>query len=403
MHAFVDLIERDQLDIDSLIARHVPIQEVEVISACLKSKKNLGVVLSYMPHDETLTKEYSPVKEALCIEPVRFVPAIKDELRVGIVGASTFAMTQLMPIISRIKNVAIKAVVDTHAATSLNASRRYGAAQALSHDSELFRNNLVDVVVIASPHKFHGEHALRALEHGKAVFMAKPMVTDFNQFDRLMTFVRKHPEIPFCVDYNRSFSFLIQKIKKVTQKRKTPLAIHYRTNAGFIPKENRIQTNVGAGRIIGEACHIFDIFCYLTDSKPLAVSVEALHVGNTSLFPTDNVSVQISFADGSICSLLYTSLGHKDLGKERMEIFFDSKSIVMDDYDYLAGFGFPKSFDEVLSEPDKGYAVLLQHFFKYVKKEVATPPIDLERLATVARITLIADQLACNGGGSSDL
>jgi predicted dehydrogenase len=218
-----------------------------------------------------------------------------------------------------------------------------------------------------------------------------------------MTFVRKHPEIPFCVDYNRSFSFLIQKIKKVTQKRKTPLAIHYRTNAGFIPKENRIQTNVGAGRIIGEACHIFDIFCYLTDSKPLAVSVEALHVGNTSLFPTDNVSVQISFADGSICSLLYTSLGHKDLGKERMEIFFDSKSIVMDDYDYLAGFGFPKSFDEVLSEPDKGYAVLLQHFFKYVKKEVATPPIDLERLATVARITLIADQLACNGGGSSDL
>jgi predicted dehydrogenase len=192
----------------------------------------------------------------------------------------------------------------------------------------------------------------------------------------------------------------VQKIKKVVQKRKTPLAIHYRMNAGFIPKEHWIQTKVGAGRIIGEACHIFDLFCFLTDAQPRAVSVESLHAGSTSVFPTDNFSVQISFSDGSICSLLYTALGHKDLGKERMELFFDSKSIVMDDYDYLAGFGFPKSFDETLSEQDKGHAVLLNQFFTQIKKKSFTPPIAIERLSTVAKITLIVDQLACEGGGT---
>lgn len=403
MQAFVDLLERGHLDIDSLIPNQIPIEKIEEISLSLKSKKSLGAILSYVRNDDDQPKDQPAVKEPRVTDFIRFIPATKDELRVGFVGASTFARTQLMPIISRIKNVKIRAVVDTNMATSINASRRYGAAQPLVNDKDLFQQDLVDVVVIASPHKFHCDQALRALEKGKAVFIAKPMVTDFEQLDRLMSFMKKHPEVPLCVDYNRSFSSLIQKIKKVTQKRKTPLTIQYRVNAGFIPKENRIQTNGAAGRIIGDACHVFDVFCYLTDSKPLAISVEALHAGNTSLFPTDNVSVQISFADGSICSLLYTALGHKDLGRERMEIFFDSKSIVMEDYDYLAGFGFPKSFDEVLSEPDKGYSVLLNQFFKYVKKEIATPPIDLDRLATVARITLIADRLACNGGGSGEL
>ena len=152
--------------------------------------------------------------------------------------------------------------------------------------------------------------------------------------------------MPFCVDYNRSFAPFIEKIKKEVSERSSPLVIQYRMNAGFIPKDHWVQTEVGAGRIIGEACHIFDLFVYLTDSKPVAVSVEALKPENDNLFPTDNFSVQFSFADGSICALLYTSLGHKGLSKERMEVFYDSKSILMDDYKVLQGFGLPSSFSE---------------------------------------------------------
>ena len=53
--------------------------------------------------------------------------------------------------------------------------------------------------------------------------------------------------------------------------------IHYRMNAGYIPKEHWVQTDIGAGRIIGEACHIFDLFCYLIDAKPVSVSVESFN------------------------------------------------------------------------------------------------------------------------------
>ncbi|HSW73674.1 MAG TPA: Gfo/Idh/MocA family oxidoreductase, partial [Candidatus Limnocylindria bacterium] len=247
------------------------------------------------------------------------------------------------------------------------------------------------------------DQALRALRNGKAVFMEKPMLTDFEQFSRMKEFLATHPMIPFCVDYNRSFAPFIQKIKQEVVHRSSPLIVHYRMNAGFIPKEHWIQTDVGAGRIIGEACHIFDLFCFLTDSKPVSVSVEALHAKQDTIFPTDNFSAQIGFADGSLCTLLYTSLGHAQLGKERMELFYDSKSIVMDDYEYLVGHGLPKSFEESVASADKGHTQLLNLFFHQLQQSVFKPPIPLERLYNVAAITLIIDQLACEGGGTREI
>ncbi len=179
--------------------------------------------------------------------------------------------------------------------------------------------------------------------------------------------------------------------------------LHYRMNAGFIAKDHWVQTDIGAGRIIGEACHIVDLFCYLTASKPVAISVESMHSSDENIFPTDNFCVQVSFEDGSVCSLLYTSVGDTGLAKERMELFFDGKSIVMDDYTTLKGYGLPLGFNARATKQDKGHAALLRTFFTALKKPHFEPPIDYQRLDLVAELTLIIDALACNGGGAQDV
>ncbi len=307
-----------------------------------------------------------------------------------------------MPIISKLPAVKINAVVDTDLANAINASRTYGAATALSSDEQLLAGDLADVIVIASPHKFHSEQLLRALSKGKAVFVEKPMVTDFDQFKKVMSFLREHPHIPFTVDYNRPFSPFMQKIKQVIAKRTTPLVVHYRMNAGYIPKDHWIQTDLGAGQIIGQACHLFDLFCFLTDARPVSVSVETIRSHRDDLFTTDNFSAQVAFADGSLCTLLFTALGHSAVGKERMELFYDGKTIVMDDFLTLQGHGLPLSFNEKRSTMDKGHATLITKFFDAVKNKKEMP-ISLDRLATVAELTLIIDQLACQGGGVKEL
>ena len=179
--------------------------------------------------------------------------------------------------------------------------------------------------------------------------------------------------------------------------------INYRINAGFIPKEHWAQKNIGAGRLIGEACHIFDLFYDLTQSQPIAVSVDSMLTHQSNIFPTDNFISTVTFEDGSVCSLHYTALGHNQLGKERMELFFDSKSIILKDYKKLIGYGMPYGFNTSLKYSDKGHESLLKEFFYQVRQEHFTPPISLKRLEDVAKLTLIIDKLACDGGGFQEL
>lgn len=405
MTAIVAMIEQGQLAIDQLVHAEVNLEDVAKAYASLQSQKGLGIIISYGHGEPVKLVPDQPAPQAMPLaeKEIEFIPARRDALRVGIVGAGGFAKVKLMPMLARIKNASITAIVDANVTTAITMSRHYGVARVLADDRELFNEDLVDVVVIASPHKYHCDQVMRALDQGKAVFVEKPLVTDFEQLTRLHAMLDAHPNAPLCVDYNRAFAPCIQKIKEAIAERKTPLIIHYRMNAGYIPKEHWVQTDIGAGRIIGEACHIIDLFYYLTDARPVSVSVESLNTGTDTLFPTDNFVASISFSDGSICSLLYTSLGHKKLGKERMELFFDSKSIIMDDYMYLAGFGMRSSFDESGMTADKGHEALLNTFFERIKKPTFEPPIPFARLRAVSELTLIIDELACEGGGDREL
>jgi len=396
MQAVVQLIEKEQLHIEELISATIDVEKVNEAYECLKCKDALGVVLSYGSKDK---------KERELEDSPRFIPAVKDANRIAIVGAGGFAKVKLLPLISKMPNTSITAIVDADNATSSNVARLYGVQHRCISDQELWENDHADSVVIASPHKFHCAQALNALQRGKAVFLEKPMVTDFDQLKQFKEFLTTHPNARLCVDYNRSFSPFVQKIKQAIASRSNPFVMHYRVNAGYIPKEHWIQTDIGAGRIIGEACHIIDMFCYLTEAQPMSVSVEALHAGQEDIFPTDNFTAHIRFTDGSICSLLYTALGSGDLGKERMELFFDGKSIVMDDYTTLCMYGSRKAsvFDETSAWPDKGHEALLTQFFDTINRDSYQSPISFERLLMTAELTLIIDKLACEGGGEQIL
>jgi predicted dehydrogenase len=179
--------------------------------------------------------------------------------------------------------------------------------------------------------------------------------------------------------------------------------IFYRMNAGHLEKEEILQRTMGAGRLIGEACHIFDVFLYLVEAEPISVSVESLKPKTPYLFPTDNFSAQISFVDGSICTLIYTSLGNPSMGKERLEVYFDGKSIVMDDYISLEGYGLPMAFNEYVKYPNTGQATLINKFVKAVQKTPYEPPLELSRLYQATELTLVIDELALRGGGEKNL
>jgi predicted dehydrogenase len=106
----------------------------------------------------------------------------------------------------------------------------------------------------------------------------------------------------------------------------------YRMNAGRLPADHWAHGPQGGGRNIGEACHLYDLFTFLTGSRCANVSVSTVRPSTHYYTPRDNFVATISFADGSVGTLAYTALGSRKHPKEQMELFVDGKVVALDDY-----------------------------------------------------------------------
>lgn len=415
MELFSKLVQEKKILIDPLVSSEFDLSNVESAYQSLKTKESLGIVLCYKTAREKLEQEILETQNANLHDITdsniatnncasrNFVAS--NQTTLGVIGVGGFCKIKLLPALSKIKNVRIDSMIDSNATTLINASNLYkvqntgqNTGQNTSNDyKKLLDNDKVNAVLIATPHCLHADQAIDCMAAGKAVFVEKPAAVNYEQLEKLKLFLNQNKEVLYCVDFNRSFSPFIKKIKSAISTRNNPLIIHYRMNAGFIPKDHWINSPANGGRIIGEACHIFELFCFLTDSEPVSISVESINSNNDSIKPADNFVAQIRMQDGSCCSLLYTSVGNAESGKERMELFFDGKSIVMNDFYELNGFGLPKSFDMRGKTQDKGHEALLQEFFISAQAKNAHPPIPYQRILLTTEISLIVDKLIKNG------
>ncbi len=169
----------------------------------------------------------------------------------------------------------------------------------------------------------------------------------------------------------------VDKIKEKIETRTAPVIINYNMNAGFIPKEHWVQTYEGAGRNIGEACHIYDLFNYLTGSKHTSVNAASINVGGGKYLKTDNFNASFTYEDGSVCNLIYTALGNKAFPKEEMTVYCDGSIMRLSDYKTLEIFG-TKTKSDSRSVVDKGQFSLLELLAKYLTGKSTTPPISFD-------------------------
>jgi predicted dehydrogenase/threonine dehydrogenase-like Zn-dependent dehydrogenase len=406
MELFAKLVQEQKILIDPLVSNEFDLENVEAAYQSLQNRSGLGIILSYKATREQEENWISGVKLPLLGEEFQaptsvaknFMPSSITKL--GVIGLGGFCKIKLLPAISKIKNVQIQAMVDTNPTTLINISGQYKVQNTSNDYKKITDTENINTVLIATPHGLHADQAIDCMSAGKAVFVEKPAAVNSEQLKKLSTFLTQNPDAFYCVDFNRSFSPFIKKIKEVVKNRNNPMIIHYRMNAGFIPKDHWLYSPANGGRIIGEACHIFDLFCFLTDAQPVSISVESINSDNSAVKSVDNFATQIRMSDGSCCSLIYTSVGNSESGKERMEVFFDGKSIIMNDYLQLQGFGLSKSFDQTSKTQDKGHEVLLQEFFTAVQTANSQPPIPYQRILTTTKISLIVDDLVRSGGGS---
>jgi predicted dehydrogenase len=142
-------------------------------------------------------------------------------------------------------------------------------------------------------------------------------------------------------------------MKKVLGNADSPMNIIATMNAGFIPSKVWVHDmEIGGGRIIGEACHFIDLISYLSGSKVKSICMNSM--GTQLEENTDNASILLKYENGTNAVINYFANGSKAYSKERVEIFHQERTLIMDNWRNLKGYGF-RNFSSLSSSQDKGH------------------------------------------------
>ena len=196
------------------------------------------------------------------------------------------------------------------------------------------------------------------------------------------------------VGFNRRFSPLARRAKEFFAGRSAPLSILYRVNAGRIPRDHWIHDpEKGGGRIVGEVCHFVDLMQFGSVPRRFQFSPKPCLVTTQPQLIEDSVFITLRFADGSNGWIAYLAEGDNSLAKERVEIFGEGKTFVLDDFRRATLYRNGQRGTSQLRSQDKGQADEVKAVCAMVL-EGGPSPIALDELAATTRATFrILDSL----------
>jgi predicted dehydrogenase len=358
LEAIVDLLAEGRLDVTPLITHRFPVEDAAQAYALITGKRNepyLGVLLTY-PEDTSV--EMGAVREEAAVPvadaastalpplPSQLAPtAAVDRVRLGVLGAGSFAGTVMLPALKSIAEIELAGIASASGSSARHAADKFGFRYAASSQEQILADAAINTVAVLTRHHLHARQVIAALSAGKHVFCEKPLAIyeeELADIEALLGAISPPEQgspparLPLLtVGFNRRFAPLAVQMKDFFEGHREPLAMHYRVNAGYLPPTHWLHDpRQGGGRIIGEGCHFIDFMVFLAGEVPQLVSAQGLP--DSRRYREDNLVLTFAFPGGSVGTLTYLANGDKAFPKERVEVFSAGRVAVLDDFRSLA-------------------------------------------------------------------
>jgi len=359
MQAFLELVKEKKLNLGLLTTHIFPFVNAPKAYQMILNKEKyfVGILLEYDVEKELL-------KEVLTDENNKEFD--KHSVNIGFIGAGTFAQNSLLPYI---RNANLIAVSNHQGHSTRNVADKFGFKIATGNSNAIIENKDINTIFISTRHNLHAEYVKKGIKAGKNIFVEKPLCIIESELTEITKEYKKQQNVRVMVGFNRRFAPHIQKIKKIFQT-SYPKAINYRINAGVIPAENWIQNkDIGGGRIIGEVCHFVDLAMYLAGAYPASLSANSIMDAQGLL---DTLTINLSFDNSSIANVSYFSNGSKALEKERLEVFSNGVTAIINDFKKLDIYG-SKHKKYKLAHQNKGHFEEIRQFIGSIREGAPTP------------------------------
>jgi predicted dehydrogenase/threonine dehydrogenase-like Zn-dependent dehydrogenase len=385
LSAVLQLMAQGRLDVSRLITHRFAIEEGEKAYKLIEtaSEPYLGIILQYP--EITGGSEKRLVRS----KPTR----LEGRIGYGCLGSGQFARAVLLPAIQKQKNFHPVLLCSAGGVSASHAGEKMGFDAVTTDEGEVLKSPDVQAVFILTRHDQHGAQVLESLKAGKHTFVEKPLTLTLEEIGKIEELLlQKGDQAPLLtVGFNRRFSPSARRLRAFFSKVAAPKTISIRFNAGILPPEHWTQdSEVGGGRLIGEACHAIDLATYLAGSRPVRVYAESVGGEHAPSVSDDQAFITLRHADGSISSIAYLAGGDKAFPKERVEVIGGGRVAVIEDFRQveLWSGGKPKVEKET---QDKGHTAEMEAWAKALK-EGGPAPIPWEELKSVSMASILAVQ-----------
>jgi predicted dehydrogenase/threonine dehydrogenase-like Zn-dependent dehydrogenase len=290
---------------------------------------------------------------------------------IGVIGSGNFTKMTMLPALKN-SGVYYKYIASQGGVSGTAMAQKHGFSHSTTNYKEILSDNEVDLVLITTRHSLHAPMVIESLKANKHVFVEKPLALNSDELKEIIA-VHQSSGKTLTVGFNRRFSPHTEKMKSLLGN--SPMNVIATMNAGSIPPHVWVHDmKIGGGRILGEACHFIDLITYLTGSKVKSVCMNAMGINPEE--NTDNATILLKYENGSTGVINYFSNGSKAYSKERVEVYSQDRTLIMDNFRKTEGFGF-KGFNSLKTSLDKGHKNQFQRLIKKVQEGgEALIPID---------------------------
>ena len=354
---------RSRLEPAALTTHRLPLDAAPSAYAMIagEGEPHLGVVLQY----EGKTSTTAPNEQAQVLrrsggpaqDPAPAHRRRSGRCRLGVIGSGAYARTVLLPILAKLPDCELHTLATARGISAAHTRQRLGFGRATANAEEIFEDEDVDAVIVATPHSLHATQAARALAAGKPVLVEKPLALTMSELSAVAAAAEASNAFAL-VGFNRRFAPLAQAAAAHLAALPGSRHVLLRVNAGPLPADSwQRRQDEGGGRLLGEACHFVDLGAFLGGAPIAAVRAQAVPTADIS----EDATIVLELDNGNLATVFYTALGDAAASKELVEAYAGGGLVRIEDFRRLTLASRRRS-RHTRQRQDKGHAAQLQAF-----------------------------------------
>lgn len=259
----------------------------------------------------------------------------------GFIGCGEVTEKKSGPAFNMVEGSEVVAVMSRNPDKARSYAERHGVKRWYTDPQKLVDDREVNAVYIATPPSTHATFAIMALKSGKAVYVEKPMASNYEDCCRINRIAEKMGVPCFVAYYRRELPYFI-KVKELLKAGAVGKVVNVQIRFAVPPRDLdynktnlpwRVQPDIaGGGYFYDLAPHQIDL---LQEMFGPIVEAEGIKANRGGLYSTeDSVSACFKFEDGLPGSGSWCFVAHESAKEDRIDIIGDKGSLSFSVFTY---------------------------------------------------------------------